>query len=92
METYMKSDKWNILMVIGKVYSLDILEDLLNGPKRFSDLNKACPIEKTRSKRLKELKENDLIAAVVMERKRRNFVHYKLTEKGESTVRKAREF
>lgn len=79
-------------MVIGKVYSLDILEALFNGPKRFSDLGKACPIEKTRSQRLKELKEEGLIDAVVIERKRRNFIHYQLTEVGEAAIRKAREF
>ena len=88
----MKSDKWDIIMVIGKVYSLDILEALLNGPKRFSDLSEACPIEKTRSKRLKELKEKELINVVVLERKRRNFVHYNITEKGEDVLRKARDF
>ena len=88
----MKNDRWNIIMVIGKVYSLDILEALFNGPKRFSDLNKACPIEKTRSQRLKELKEEGLIDVAVMERRRRNFIHYKLTDEGESVLRKAREF
>ncbi len=88
----MKSDKWDIVMVIGKVYSLDILEALLNGPKRFTDLSESCPIEKTRSKRLKELKEKELINVVVLERKRRNFVHYKITEKGEDILRKARDF
>ena len=79
-------------MVIGKVYSLDILETLLNSPKRFSDLSKACPIEKTRSQRLKQLKEEGLVDVAVMEKGRRNFIHYKLTEKGEAAVRKAREF
>ncbi len=88
----MINDRWNIIMVIGKVYSLDILEALFNGPKRFSDLSKACPIEKTRSQRLKQLKEEGLVDVVVMERKKRNFIHYKLTEKGEATIRKAREF
>ena len=88
----MRNDRWNIIMVIGKVYSLDILEALFNGPKRFSDLGKACPIEKTRSKRLKELKQEGLIDVVVMERGRRNFIHYKLTEKGEEVIRKAKEF
>ncbi len=78
-------------MVIGKPYCLDILEALLQNPKRFSDLNKACPIEKTRSKRLKELKVEGLIEVIVMEKGRRDFMHYKLTEKGESVLRKAKE-
>ena len=88
----MKDNKWEIIMVIGKPYSLDILEELLQNPKRFSDLNIACPIEKTRAKRLKELKYYGLIEVIILERKTRNFMHYKLTEQGESALRKAREF
>ena len=88
----MKDNKWEIIMVIGRPYSLDILEELLQNPKRFSDLNKACPIEKTRAKRLKELKAYGLIEVIILERKTRNFMHYKLTEQGENALRKAREF
>ena len=88
----MKSDRWDLVMVIGKVYALDILEALQSSPKRFSDLNKACPIEKTRSKRLKELLAQDLIQTVVGEKGKRHFVHYKITEKGEGALRKAKEF
>ena len=79
-------------MVIGKVYALDILESLFESPKRFSDLNKACPIEKTRSQRLKELKVQGLIETTIKEKAGRDFVHYKLTEKGQEVLRKAKEF
>jgi len=79
-------------MVISKPYSLDILESLQQSPKRFTDLGKACPIEKTRSKRLKELSDASLVQVVVMEKRKRKFIHYKLTEKGETALRKAREF
>ncbi len=68
-----------------------ILEALFTGPKRYSDLS-VCPIEKTRAKRLKELKSEGLIETTVREKAGRDFVHYKLTEKGEAAVRKAREF
>ncbi len=88
----MKNDKWNIVMTIGKPYSLEILEALFNGPKRYSDLNKACPIEKTRAKRLKELKVAGLIETTIKEKGGRDFVHYKLTEKGQEVLRKAKEF
>ncbi len=79
-------------MTMGKPYSLDILESLFQSPKRFSDLGKACPIEKTRAKRLKELTGEGLIEVVVREKRKRKFLHYKLTEQGESTLRKAKEF
>ncbi len=88
----MKSDKWAIIMVIGKPYCLDILEALFEGPKRFTDLGAACPIEKTRIKRLKELKAESLVEVVVMEKGKRDFMHYKIMEKGESVLRKAKEF
>ena len=87
----MKSDRWDMVMVIGKPYCLDILEALFESPKRFTDLGKACPIEKTRVKRLKELKAEGLVEVVVLEKGKRDFMHYKLTEKGESVLRKAKE-
>ena len=79
-------------MTIGKPYSLEILEALFNSPKRYSDLNKACPIEKTRAKRLKELKIEKLIETTIQEKGGRDFVHYKLTEKGQEVLRKSKEF
>ncbi len=87
----MKRGEWGIVMVIGKPYCLDILEALFEGPKRFTDLGKACPIEKTRIKRLKELKAEGLVEVIVKERGKRDFMHYKLTEKGEGVLRKAKE-
>ncbi len=88
----MKSDKWFLVMVIGKPYCLDILESLFESPKRFSDLGAACGIEKTRVKRLKELKAEGLVEVIVKEKGKRDFMHYKITEKGESVLRKAKEF
>ncbi len=88
----MKREKWEIVMVLGKPYCLDILEALFEGPKRFTDLGKACPIEKTRVKRLKELKAEGLVEVIVKEKGKRDFMHYKITEKGEDVLRKAKEF
>ncbi len=74
-------------MAIGKPYSMDILESLFESPKRFTDLNKVCPIEKTRSKRLKELTNEDLIGTIIKLIGKRNFIHYILTEKGEEVFK-----
>ena len=87
----MKQDKWKLFMVIGNPYAMNILQSLFESPKRFSDLNKACPIEKTRAKRLKELMNIGLIEAIVKPIGKRNFVHYKPTKKGEEVFRKAME-
>ena len=77
--------------MIGRPYALDILEALFTSPKRYSDLSEACSIEKTRAKRLKELKEVKLIGVVVMEKGKRNFIYYKITEKGEVVLKKSKE-
>lgn len=84
----MKQDKWKLFMAMGNPYAMDILQSLFESPKRFTDLGKACPIEKTRAKRLKELMDNNLIEAIVKPINKRNFVHYKLTKKGEDTFKK----
>jgi len=84
--------KKELIMILGKLYSLDILEVLLQGPKRFTDLSRACPVEKTRAKRLKEFKNNDLIEAIVRPIGKRNFIHYNLTRKGKEVISKVKEF
>ncbi len=78
-------------MTISELYSLDILKELFSSPKRYSDLNKACPIEKTRAKRLRELKVKGLIQTTIKPRGNRDFIHYDLTEKGQKVLRKAKE-
>ena len=83
----MKDRKWYLFMVLGKPYALNIIESLFESPKRFTDLGKACPIEKTRAKRLKELTDEKLIEVTIKLIGKRNFVHYKLTEEGEETFK-----
>ena len=78
-------------MVIGKPYALIIMESLFESPKRFTDLGKACPIEKTRANRLKELADAKLVEVTAKPIGKRNFIHYKLTEEGEDVYRKAME-
>lgn len=85
----MNKGKWQLFMIMGKPYSMDILHSLFESPKRFTDLGKACPIEKTRIKRLKELMDEKLVEVIVKPIGKRNFVHYRLTKKGEEMFRKA---
>ena len=88
----MKDERWDMFMVIGKLYCINILEALFQSPKRFSDLNKACPIEKTRAKRLKELTSNNLIETIIKSIGKRNFIHYTLTEKGDNIFKRILDF
>lgn len=79
-----------IITILGKAYSIELLEDLFNGPKRFSDLGESCRIEKTRSRRLKELKQHGLIETTALDRKARSFIHYRVTERGKQILEKVR--
>ncbi len=68
-------------------YVYEILLEISRGPKRFVDLRRACPNEKTRSRRLKELLRKGLIKAILIENsKNRPRVHYVLTEKGNKVL------
>ena len=78
----MPRDKWKLFEAIGKPYALSIIESLNESPKRYTDLRNVCPIEKTRSKRLHELKDIELIETFIRNIEKRAFIHYGLTAKG----------
>jgi DNA-binding HxlR family transcriptional regulator len=77
---------WTLIPLLGEKYVIDILEDLLEGEKRFVDLADVCPNEKTRTVKLRKLEEAGLIETVSLKIGKRFFVHYKLTEKGKTTI------
>lgn len=76
--------------LFGEPYVLNILTSLLEGPKRFIDLRYACPNERTRTKKLRELKKVGLITVDVLTAKqssKRYFVHYKITKTGKAVIK-----
>jgi DNA-binding HxlR family transcriptional regulator len=72
--------------VLGKPFSIEILEALNEKPMRFSDLKTQCPNDRTRTRRLKNLRENGFIKTIIIQIESRNFIHYTLTEKGEKAL------
>jgi len=68
--------------VLCKRFTPLIIGFLSGGPKKFKDIASACPNEKTRSLRLKELADEGIITTVSMRKDRRFFVYYTLTDKG----------
>ncbi|MBS3098500.1 winged helix-turn-helix transcriptional regulator [Candidatus Woesearchaeota archaeon] len=80
--------KWKNLEIIGKPYALDILETISKSPKRYSDLKEVCPVDKTRTKRLRELELLGLTETInkKIEEKDRTFIHYRLTKRGKNIV------
>lgn len=81
-----KRKKWTLIPLLGERYVINILEALLDGAKRFVDLDDVCPNEKTRTTKLRRLEEVGLIEAVSLKIGKRFFVHYKLTEKGKNML------
>lgn len=80
------SDPWKPVKIVGLACSLEIFETLYDGPKRFADLKRACPNESTRSERLRLMEQAGYIETEAAKIDRRNFIHYKLTDKGKRAV------
>lgn len=84
MSVYYSQDLEQTLDVIGNKWTLPIVLNLLEGPKRFNQLQKGtCCCPRTLSARLSELESSGVVA-------RKTFKHlplkveYSLTKKGES--------
>jgi DNA-binding HxlR family transcriptional regulator len=82
----LKKEKSRTIGVLGKQFSIEILEALNGKPHRFSDLKAQCPNDRTRTRRLRELRENGLIKTIIIQVEDRNFIHYILTEKGKRAL------
>ena len=77
-----------ILTLLGKKYSFEILSELADyTDSRFKDLKEACPIEKMRTQRLKELERNGLIKHSIHMVGRRPILIYNISESGNDIVR-----
>ena len=75
--------------LIGYTGSVDILKQLHNGRKSYTQLENVIKLSgRTLSKRLKELTNGGLIKRKLMENRR---VVYSITEKGKKTVEKLQE-
>ena len=79
--------KQRTIGVLGKAFIIEILEAIYEKPRRFVDLKQQCPNDKTRAKRLKELKGNSFIKTVIIEIKGQSFIHFGITEKGEKALK-----
>lgn len=78
--------KWKVFEILGKPYVLAIIESLLKSPKRYSDLSEACPNDKTRTNRLRELEKEGFITTLTQKIKDRTYIHYTLTKKGKQII------
>lgn len=77
-----------LLSLVGKKYTYDILEFLFDVEAcRFKDLRKACPIEKMRTERLKELEDKGLIKSQATKIGNRAILVYEIAEEGKKVFR-----
>ncbi|MGC8998697.1 MAG: winged helix-turn-helix transcriptional regulator [Candidatus Bathyarchaeia archaeon] len=72
--------------ILGKSFVIEILEALNEGPKRFTDLKEHCPNDKTRANRIRCLKKEHLIEAVLADIGGQNVIHYVITERGREAL------
>ena len=75
------------LVLLAKASTIEILSALNDAPLRFVDLKGYCPNESTRATRLKELKKEGFITAIIKEIGDQSFVHYQITEKGKKALK-----
>lgn len=76
-----------ILKILGKSHAVEILESLSRKPMRFVDLKEVCKSNRTRTTRLKELKEEGLIKALPKLAKERAYTFYEITPMGKRTLK-----
>ena len=81
--------KGDVLNVLSKKYSYEMMNALREGPKRFKDLSRACNSEKMRAERLRELEDLDLLDISLERAGRRAVSVYSLSDVGKATLKLA---
>ena len=77
----MEKKSLDILKIVIKPYAYEILESISVLPKRYSQID-VCKVDRTKTKRLKELKKYGLIENMIVKGKDRDFIAYIITRKG----------
>jgi len=85
-------ESYELFRIASKPYGFEILNFIYNSPKRFTDLKKICPNDKTLTIRLNDLKEARLITTRIEKIKDRDFIHYVLTETGVSILQSVQDY
>lgn len=83
----MEKKKTRTIGVLGKQFSIEILEALSEKPMRFNDLKMQCPNDRTRTRRLKTLRKEGFIKTIIIQIEERNFIHYAITERGAKALK-----
>ena len=76
-----------LMGLLGEKYVIDILTSLDGGPKRYTDLKAACPVDRTLTEKLRKLQDAGLITAEARIVGKKPMIHYTLSEKGGIVVK-----
>jgi DNA-binding HxlR family transcriptional regulator len=79
----------DIIRLLGKKYTYEMLLSLEKGPKRFKALADACGVEKMRVQRLRELESLDMIKVRARRLDGRSVSIYSISEKGRKIAKLA---
>jgi len=77
---------YELFRTASRPYGFEILNFLYDNPKRFTDLKKVCPNDKTLTVRLSEMTHARLIGKKIIKVNKRDFIHYFLTEAGVTII------
>jgi len=79
--------KKNILQILGQSHAMKILGSVNKKKMRFVDLKAVCLSNRTRSARLRELEEDNLIRVVPEMIDKRAYTFYEITSIGKEALR-----
>ena len=79
----------DILNLLSKKYTYDMLKTLKKSPRRFKELSNVCKNEKMRTQRLKEFENFNLIKVIPKRIGRRSVSIYELSDVGKGILKLA---
>jgi len=83
----MKKKEKDVLNLLSKAYTYQLMQSMDRGPKRFKDLSDACQNEKMRTQRLREFESFDLVKVHAKRIEGRAVSIYELSETGRATLK-----
>ena len=76
-----------LISLLGEKYVLDIMSSLDAGPKRYTQLKDACPIDRTLTEKLRKLQDAGLVGTEARSVNKKPAIHYNLTKRGIAVLR-----
>lgn len=82
----MESEEIDVLRIVLEQYVLDLMRNMSEKPKRFSELTSIIHNERTLSLKLVKLMDYGLIESVPIKRGRKHINYYKVSKRGKKVL------